>query len=98
MFCPCASHQQSLDDGVPVLALVVHHLDVVQVGVGPVHQSADQVQRDAMGEHDLAVYELGSVLAVHVASLHLRDLTVICEEDLPVDRRTGCQRLQNRST
>lgn len=102
---PGASHQQSLDDGVSVLALVVHHLNVVQVGISPVHQPADQVQRDAVGEHDLTVHELGSVLAVHVASLHLRNLTVICEEDLPVDRKesggtdrqTGCQRLQSSS-
>lgn len=77
------SHQQALDDGVPVLAFVVHHLNVVQVGVGPVHQAADEVQGDAVWEHDLAVNKFGSVLAVHVTALHLRDLTVVCEEHLP---------------
>ena len=82
--CSC-SHQQALDNGVPVLSLVVHHLDVVQVGVGPVHQPADEIQRDAVGEYDLAVHQLGSVLAVHVAALHLGDLTVVCEEHLPVE-------------
>lgn len=78
------SHQQPLDDGVPVPALVVHHFDVVQVGVCPVHQPADQVQRDAVREHNLTVHQLGSVLAVHVAALHLWDLTVVGEEHLPV--------------
>lgn len=82
-----SSHQQALDDGVPVLAFVVHHLDVVQIGVGPVHQPADEVQRDAVGEDDLAVHKLGSVLAVHVTALHLRDLTVVGEEDLPVETK-----------
>ncbi len=81
------SHQQALDDGVPVLAFIVHHLNVVQIGIGPVHQPADKVQRDAVGEYDLTVHELGSVLAVHVTALHLRDLTVICEEYLPVETK-----------
>lgn len=36
-------HQQTLDDGVSVFALIVHHFDVVQVGVGPVDQPVDQV-------------------------------------------------------
>lgn len=80
--CSC-SHQQALDDGVPVLAFIVHHLNVVQIGIGPVHQPADEVQRDAVGEYNLTVHELGSVLAIHVAALHLRDLTVVCEEYLP---------------
>lgn len=84
--CGC-SHQQSLDDGVSVLALVVHHLDVVQVGVGPVHQSTDEVQRDAVREDDLTVHKLRTVLAIHVAALHLGDLTVISEEHLPVERK-----------
>lgn len=84
--CSC-SHQQSLDDGVPVLAFVVHHLDVVQIRVSPVHQPADQVQRDAVWEYDLTVHQLGSVLAVHVTALHLWDLTVVCEEHLPVETK-----------
>lgn len=78
-------HQQALDDGVPILAFIVHHLNVVQIGIGPVHQPADQVQRDAMGEHYLTVHQLGPILAVHVTALHLRDLTVICEEHLPAE-------------
>lgn len=84
--CSC-SHQQPLDDGVSVLALVVHHLNVVQVGVSPVHEPADEVQRDAVGEHNLAVHELSSVLAIHVTALHLGDLTVVCEEHLPVETK-----------
>lgn len=40
--CPCScSHQQALNDGMPVFAFIVHHLNVVQVGIGPVHQPAD---------------------------------------------------------
>lgn len=70
-----------------VLALIVHHLDVVQVGVGPVHQSTDEVQRDAVREDDLTVHKLRTVLAVHVTALHLGDLTVIGEEHLPVKRK-----------
>lgn len=81
------SHQQALDDGVPVLAFIVHHLNVVQIGIGPVHQPADEVQRDAVGENDLTVHELRSVLAVHVTALHLRDLAVVCEEYLPVETK-----------
>lgn len=82
--CSC-SHQQALDNGVPVLSLIVHHLDVVQVSIGPVHQPADEIQRDAVGEYDLTVNQLGSVLAIHVAALHLGDLTIVCEENLPVE-------------
>ena len=85
-----STHQESLDDGLAVLALIVHHLDVVQVGVSPVHEPADEVQRDAMREHNLTVNKLGSVLAVHVAALHLGDLTVVGEEHLPAEtQRSG---------
>lgn len=80
-----SSHQQPLDNSVPVLALVVHNLDVVQVGISPVHQPADEVQRDAVGKHDLGVDEFGTILAIHVTALHLRDLTIICEEHLPAE-------------
>jgi len=81
------SHQQALDDGVPVLAFIVHHFNVVQIGISPVHQPADEVQCDAVGEHDLTVNKFGSVLAVHVTALHFGDLTVVCEEHLPVETK-----------
>lgn len=81
------SHQQALDDGVSVLAFIVHHFNVVQVGIGPVHKPADKVQRDAVGENNLTVYELGTVLTIHVTSLHFRDLTVVCEEHLPAETK-----------
>lgn len=86
VWCSC-SHQQALDDGVPVLAFIVHHLNVVEVGISPVHQPADQIQRYAVGKYNLTVHKLGSVLAIHVASLHLRNLTVVCEEYLPVETK-----------
>lgn len=47
--------QDALDDGLPALALVVYHLNVVQVGVSPVDKAADQVQCDAMRKHNLAI-------------------------------------------
>lgn len=50
------TYQQSLNDGVPVLAFVVHHLNVIQVSVSPVHKLADQVQSDAVREDDFTVY------------------------------------------
>ncbi len=77
------TYQQSLNDGVPVLAFVVHHLNVIQVSVSPVHQLADQVQSDAMREDDFTVYQFGAVLAIHITALHLRDLAVVCEEHFP---------------
>lgn len=83
---PISSHHQSLNDGVSVLAVIVHHLDVVQVSVGPVHQPADQVQRDAVREDDLAVHQLGAVLSIHVTALHLGDLPVVSKEHLPTDK------------
>lgn len=86
VLCGC-SHQQALDDGVPVLAFIVHHLNVVQIGISPVHQPADEVQRDAVGEYNLTVHKFSSVLAIHVTALHLRDLTVVCEEYLPVQTK-----------
>ena len=49
----------------------------------PVDQAADEVQRDAVRKHDLAVDQLGAVLPVHVAALHFGDLPVVSEEHLP---------------
>lgn len=77
------TYPQSLNDGVPVLAFVVHHLNVIQVSVSPVHQLADQVQSDAMREDDFTVYQFGAVLAIHITALHLRDLAVVCEKHFP---------------
>ncbi|TNN82493.1 hypothetical protein EYF80_007328 [Liparis tanakae] len=57
------------------------HFDVVQVGVGPVHQAVDQVQGDTMGEDDFAVHQLSAVLAIHVTALHPRRRPVVREED-----------------
>lgn len=79
-------HQNALDDGLPALALVVHHLNVVQVGVSPVDEAADQVQRDAVRKHDLAIDQLGAVLPIHVTALHLWDLPIVREEHLPVGK------------
>lgn len=71
----------------PVLPFIVHYLNVVQVGVGPVDKPADEIQRDAVREYNLTVHELGPVLAIHVAALHLWYLTVVCEEHLPVETK-----------
>lgn len=79
-----SSHQQPLDNSVAVLALVVNHFDVIQIGVGPVHQAVDQVERDAVGEDDLCVHQFGAVLAVHVAALHPRRGPIVCEKHFAV--------------
>lgn len=70
-----------------VVALIVHDLNVVQIRVCPVNQPADQVQCDAVREDDLTVHELSPVLTVHVAALHRRDRTVVCEEHLPEETK-----------
>lgn len=77
-------HQQALDNGVSVLALIVNHFDVVQVGVSPVHHAVDQVQSDTMGEDDLAVHQLSAVLTIHVTALHPRCGPIVCEEHFAV--------------
>lgn len=77
-------HQQALDNRVAVLALVVNHFDVIQVGISPVHQPVDQVERDAVWEDDLGVHQFGSVLAVHVAALHPRRGPIVREKHFPV--------------
>lgn len=80
-----APYQQSLNDGVSVFALIVHYLDVVQISISPVDQSADQVQGDAMREYNFTVHQLCSVLSIHVTTFHLRDLPVVGEENLSVE-------------
>lgn len=77
-------HLQSLDDGVSVFALIVHHFDVVQVGVSPVHHAIDQVQCDTMGEDDLAVHQLSAVLTIHVTTLNPRRGPIVSEEHFSV--------------
>lgn len=67
-----------------VLSLVVNHFNVIQVGVSPIHQAVDQVERDAVGEDDLSVHQFGAVLAVHVAALHPRRGPVVCEKHFAV--------------
>lgn len=67
-----------------VLSLVVNHFDVIQVGVSPVDQAVDQVQRDAVGKDDLGVHQFGAVLAVHVAALHPRRGPIVCEKHFSV--------------
>lgn len=39
----CDTHLASVDNVVPVLAVVIHYIDVIQVGVCPVHQLLDHV-------------------------------------------------------
>lgn len=78
------SHQQSLNDGVSVLALIVDHFDVVQVGISPVNQPVDQVQGDTMGEDNLTVHQLRAVLTIHVTALHPWGGPIVCEEHFAV--------------
>lgn len=67
-----------------VLALIVNHFDVVQVGVSPVHHAIDQVKCDAVWEDNLAVNQLGAVLTIHVTALHPRRGPIVCEKHFAV--------------
>lgn len=87
-------HQEALDDGVSVFALVVDHFDVVQVSVGPVHQPVHQVQGDPVWENYFAVHQLCAVLAVHVTALHPRCRPIICEEHFSVGKGKRMGRLR----
>lgn len=70
-----------MEDHVSVLAMIIHHLDGVQVGVGPVHQLLDEVQGHSSGLLCLIVHQSGPVGAVHVAAFHLGHVPIVGEEE-----------------
>lgn len=75
------THLAPVDNGVPVLAVVIHHIDVIQVGVCPVHQLLDQVQCQSSGLLNFIIHQKGPVGAVHVAALHLGHVPIVREEE-----------------
>lgn len=79
-----------MDNVVPVPAAVIHHIDVIQVGVGPVHQLLDHVQRHGGGLLDFVIHQPRPVGAVHVAALHFGRAPVVGEEQHPVGSRVQC--------
>lgn len=85
----CKTHQQTLDDGVSVFALIVDHFNVVQVGVSPVHQPADQVQSNTMRKDNLTVHQLSAVLPIHVTAVHPWCRPIVCEEHFAVAEKDG---------
>lgn len=75
------THLAAVDNGVPVLALVIHHVDVIQVGIGPIHQLLDHIQRHSSGLLDFIIDQPGPVGAVHVTALHLGHVPIVSEEE-----------------
>lgn len=69
-----------MDDGVPVLALVIHNINVIQVGIRPVHQLLDHIQCHSCGPLNFIMHQPGPVCAVHVAALHLGHIPIVGEE------------------
>lgn len=86
----CDTHLAAVDNVVPVPAAVIHHIDVIQVGVGPVHQLLDHVQRHGGGLLDFVIHQPRPVGAVHVAALHFGRAPVVGEEQHPVGSRVQC--------
>lgn len=79
----CDTHLAAVDNVVPVPAVVIHHIDVIQVGVGPVHQLLDHVQRHGGGLLNFVIHQPRPVSAVHVAALHFGSAPVVAEEQHP---------------
>lgn len=79
----CDTHLAAVDNVVPVPAVVIHHIDVIQVGVGPVHQLLDHVQRHGGGLLHFVIHQPRPVGAVHVAALHFGSAPVVGEEQHP---------------
>lgn len=79
------THFAPVDDVVPVLPVVIHNIDVIQVGVCPVHQLPDYIQRHGGGQLDSVIHQLCPVGAVHVAALHLGHIPIISEKQHSVE-------------
>lgn len=76
----CNTHLAAMDNVVPVPAVVIHHIDVIQVGVGPVHQLLDHIQCNSRGLLNFIIHQLCSVGAIHVAALHLGHVAIVGEK------------------
>lgn len=74
-----------MDDVVPVLPIIIHNIDVIQVGVCPVHQLPDYIQCHGGGQLDSVIHQLCPVGAVHVAARHLGHIPIISEKQHSVE-------------
>lgn len=81
----CDTHLAPVDNGVPVPAVVIHHIDVIQVSICPVHQLLDHIQCHSCGLLNFIIHQPGSVGAVHVAALHLGHVPIVSEEEHPAE-------------
>lgn len=86
----CDTHLAAVDNVVSVPAVVIHHIDVIQVGVGPVHQLLDHIQRHGGGLLDFVIHQPRPVSAVHVAALHFGSAPVVGEEQHPAGSKVEC--------
>lgn len=82
------THLAPVDYGVPVPAVVIHHVDVIQVGVCPVHQLLDHVQCHSSGLLNFIIHQPSPVGAVHVAALHLGKVPIVSEEEHSAEERS----------
>lgn len=79
----CDTHLASMDDGMPVLAVVIHHIDIIQVGISPVHQLLDDIQCHSSWLLNFIIHKARPVSAVHIAALHLGHIPIVSEEHHP---------------
>lgn len=77
----CDTHLAPVDNVVPVPAVVIHYIDVIQVGVCPVHQLLDHVQCHSSGLLNFIIHQPRPVGAIHVAALHLGHIPIVGEKE-----------------
>lgn len=77
----CDTHLVPMDNVVPVPAMVIHYIDVIQVGVCPVHQLLDHIQCHSSGLLNFIIHQPRPVGAVHVAALHLGHVPIVGEKE-----------------
>lgn len=76
----CDTHLVPVDNIVPVPAMVIHYIDVIQVGVCPVHQLFDHIQCYSSGLLNFIIHKPCPVGAIHVAALHLGHIPIVGEK------------------
>lgn len=74
------THLAPVDYGVPIPAVIIHHINVIQVGVCPVYQLLDHIQCHSSGLLNFIIHQPGPVGAVHIAALHFGHVPIVSEE------------------
>jgi len=77
------THLISLDDSVSVFAVVIDHLNVIQICVCPVHQLLHQVQSHCSRPLNLVIHKSCSVCTIHIAALQFGCIPIISEKEHP---------------